>query len=179
MVYLYTYQYGNCYHTLVPYGTQTYWNHTIVLPNNCYSLFPPLLKVRIEQVIKTCGQSLRAKLPDTGYSKLPPWEATLVPWYGVAVNLVGPWSLLVHRQEITFDALTCIHADPNRVELVQIENTWLARYPKPARCGHDNGGTFIGPDFIQFWLFQLWLRIRNPMQSVNECIRHQAILYVH
>jgi transposase InsO family protein len=27
------------------------------------------------------------------------------------------------------------------------ENTWLARYPKPDRCVHDNGGEFIGADF--------------------------------
>ena len=55
----------------------------------------PFLKVRIEQVVKSCDRCLRAKLPGAGYGKLPPREATLVPWYEVAVDLVGPWTLLV------------------------------------------------------------------------------------
>jgi hypothetical protein len=83
----------------------------------------------------------------------------LVPWYEVAVDLIGPWSLLVHGQEIIFNALTCINPVSNLVELVRIENksaahlgmllenTWLARYPKPSQCLHDNGGKFIGTNF--------------------------------
>jgi hypothetical protein len=43
-----------------------------------------------------------------GYRKLPPHEATFVPWYEVAVNLIDPWMLLVHGQEIDFYALTYI-----------------------------------------------------------------------
>jgi putative transposase len=121
----------------------------------------PYLKVRIEQVVKGCDRCLRAKLPGAGYGLLPPREATLVPWYEVAVDLIGPWTLKVHGQEIEFNALTCIDPVSNLVELVRIENksaahvgmlfenTWVARYPKPERCVHDNGGEFIGADFIR------------------------------
>eukprot|EP00957_Ditylum_brightwellii_P134508 10254432-Ditylum_brightwellii.AAC.1 len=29
----------------------------------------------------------------------------------------------------------------------QFENVWLARYPRPGKCIHDNGGEFIGAAF--------------------------------
>jgi hypothetical protein len=32
---------------------------------------------------------------------------------------------------------------------MMFENLWLSRYPKPERCLHDNGGNFIGADFIR------------------------------
>ena len=28
------------------------------------------------------------------------------------------------------------------------ENNWLARYPRPSRCIHDNGGEFTGAAFL-------------------------------
>jgi hypothetical protein len=31
---------------------------------------------------------------------------------------------------------------------MMFENTWLARYLKPEQCIHDNGGKFIGVNFI-------------------------------
>ena len=68
----------------------------------------PHLKDRIEQVVKSCDKCLRSKLPGAGYGKLPPREATLVPWYEVAVDLIGPWTMLVHGQEITFLALRLV-----------------------------------------------------------------------
>jgi hypothetical protein len=46
----------------------------------------------------------------------------LVPWYKVAVDLIGPWTLLVHGQGIEFWALTCINTISNLVEITQIEN---------------------------------------------------------
>jgi hypothetical protein len=42
----------------------------------------------------------------------------LVPWYEVAVNdLIGPWTILVHGQEIEFYALTYIDPVSNLVEI--------------------------------------------------------------
>jgi hypothetical protein len=67
------------------------------------------------------------------------------------VNIAG--------QEIEFNALTCIDPVTNLVELCQIdnknadyvgmhfENEWLAQYPRPLYCIHDNGGKFIGQGF--------------------------------
>jgi hypothetical protein len=154
----------------------------------------PFLKARIEQVVKTCDRCSRAKLPGAGYGLLPPREATLVPWYEVAVDLIGPWSLLVHGEEILFDALTCIDPVSNLVELVRIENktaahvgmlfenTWLSRYPKPSRCVHDNGGEFIGADFIRILVVNgikdVPTTVKNPQSNAicaNECIKLRAI----
>ncbi len=110
--------------------------------------------------------------------ELPPREATLVvPWYKVAVDLIGPWTLLVHGQEIEFYALTCIDPVSNLVEVQRIENKsaahvamifknlWVARYPKPERCVHDNGGKFIGAGF-------LWVLALNGIKDVPSTIKN-------
>jgi hypothetical protein len=85
----------------------------------------------------------------------------MVPWHEVAADLIGPWTMLVHGQEMEFGALTCIDPVSDLVEITKIENrsathvgmifenTWLARYPKPDRCVHDNGDEFIGANFLQ------------------------------
>ncbi len=82
----------------------------------------PFLKDRIERIVKSCDTCLRSKLPGAGYGLLPPREATLVPWYEVAVDLIGPWTISVHGVDIEFNALTCIDPVSNIVELVRIEN---------------------------------------------------------
>jgi hypothetical protein len=82
----------------------------------------PYLKVRIKTIVKTCNRCLQAKLPGAGCGELPPYEAMLVPWYEVTVDLIGPWTLLVHGQEIESWALTCIDTVSNLVEVVRIEN---------------------------------------------------------
>jgi hypothetical protein len=114
----------------------------------------------------------------------------LVPWYEVAVDLIGPWTLQVHGQEIAFWALTCIDTVSNLVEVVRIENKsaahvgmmfenlWLSRYPKPERCVHDNGGEFIGADFIRMLtrcgVKDVPTTIKNP-QANSICERmHQS-----
>lgn len=150
----------------------------------------PYLKVRIENIVKSCDKCLRMKLPGAGYGELPPREATLVPWYEVAVDLIGPWTLLVHGQEIEFYALTCIDPVSNLVEVQRIENKsathvamifenlWVARYPKPERCVHDNGGEFIGAGFLRVLALNgikdVPSTIKNP-QSNSICERmHQT-----
>jgi transposase InsO family protein len=114
-----------------------------------------------------------------------------MPWRQIAVDLVGPWTLSVGPQEMTFTALTIIDMVTNLVEVVrlnnklsahvalQFENTWLARYPLPQHCIYDQGGEFIG------WPFQQVLQhhhiaghpttAKNP-QANSVCERmHQAI----
>mgnify|MGYP000532751135 CR=1 FL=1 len=119
----------------------------------------PHLKPCIKYIVKSCDAWLRSKLPGMGYGELPPREAGLVPWNEVAVDLIGPWTVNVQGADITFNALTCIDPVSNLVEIQRIlnksaahvgtifENLWLARYPRPLRCVHDNGGEFIGADF--------------------------------
>jgi transposase InsO family protein len=45
------------------------------------------------------------------------------------------------------------------------ENLWVARYPKPERCVHDNGGEFIGAGF-------LWVLALNGIKDVPSTIKN-------
>ena len=54
---------------------------------------------------------------------------------------------------------------------------WLSINPWPARCIHDNGGEFVGPEF-QFLLQSCrvkdhphQVKIHKQMQYVNGCIK--------
>ena len=38
------------------------------------------------------------------------------------MDLIGPWTLKVHKQEYSFHALTCIDPVTNLTELIRIEN---------------------------------------------------------
>ena len=85
----------------------------------------------------------------------------------------------------------CIDPVTNLVELIQIRRTtskhikskfeqaWLARYPLPKRCIHDNGGEFTGEPF-QLLLTALTIKdipttSRNP-QADAICKRmHQTV----
>ena len=106
-----------------------------------------------------CEVCQRNKALNRQYGHLPERHAPLMPWDMVAVDLIGPWKITVNDRDLEFNALTCIDPVTNLVELVRIENktaahvankfenVWLARYPKPTKCIHDNGGEFIGADF--------------------------------
>ena len=76
-----------------------------------------------------------------------------------AVDLIRPWIIQVQGKPYEFNALMAIDIVSNLVELEWIDNKtsahiaqkyaqlWLARYPWPERCVHDNGGEFVGPEF--------------------------------
>ena len=90
---------------------------------------------------------------------MPEREIRSLPFEECAVDLIGPWTIQVRDKPYEFNALTMIDTVSNLVELVQIDDktaahiarkyaqVWLTRYPWPARCIHDNGGEFIGPEF--------------------------------
>ncbi len=75
---------------------------------------------------------------------LPEHDLTNMPWYKVAINLIGLWTAKTEHFNGEFYVLTSIDTTTNLVELVCIdtkssddisrkfENTWLARYPRPA-----------------------------------------------
>ncbi len=90
-----------------------------------------------------------------------------------------------------FNALTCIDPMTNLVELVRIEdktykhvkhkfkNTWLALFPHPRKCIHDQGGEFIGGPFQallrKFRIKDTGTTSNNP-QSNAICKRmHQTV----
>jgi len=93
------------------------------------------------------------------------------------VDLIGPWRVNVNQLDVEFLALTIIDPATNLVELIrlrnktsdhvaqQFANVWLARYPWPESCTHDNGGEFTGLAF-QHLLEQCAIRSR-PTSSRN------------
>jgi hypothetical protein len=80
------------------------------------------LKEQVELLLSTCETCLRFKPLTRGYGELPGKTAPLTPWNEVAVDLIGPWTLKVHKQEYSFHALTCIDPVTNLTELIRIEN---------------------------------------------------------
>ena len=114
-------------------------------------------------------------------SHLPKRTAVLIPWHSVLVDLIGPWKIKVNGIELVFNALTCIDPVTNLAELASIEsktaehvanvfqNLWLARYPKPVKCIHDNGGEFKGQKFQdklrQWGIHDAPTTSKNPMAN--------------
>ena len=120
----------------------------------------PELKQVVHDVVSPCDACQRYKLSGPAYGELPPREAQVAPWNEVAVDLIGPWKIPMPNGTVyKFSALTCIDPVTNLTELKRIdnktsehvtmlfENEWLARYPRPTRCVHDNGGEFTGFPF--------------------------------
>jgi hypothetical protein len=92
-------------------------------------------------------------------SEAPPRNETSVPWSDVAVDLIGPWKVQVGERLLEISALTSIDIASTLGEIIRIEektsehvfqkfeNLWLARYPRPIRVIHDQGGEFTGHPF--------------------------------
>jgi transposase InsO family protein len=118
--------------------------------------YHPKLRATIEAALTKCRLCQEYKNVQRGHGQLAPREAALLPWSEVAVDLIGPWTLTVSNQTMTFNALTIIDLVTNLVELVRLDNktsdhvalqfvnTWLARYPRPTSCVYDQGGEFTG-----------------------------------
>ena len=114
-----------------------------------------------------------------------------MPFNECAVDLIGPWVIQVQGKPLEFNALTAIDTVTNLVELVRIDNKtsdhiarqfaqlWLARYPWPERCVHDNGGEFVGPEFQELMkrckIKDVTTTAKNP-QANSICERmHQTV----
>lgn len=138
-----------------------------------------------------CDVCQREKLDGPGYGHLPEREMHEAPWTEVAVDCIGPWKIEVNGQECELNALTCIDTCTNLVELVRLDNktaehcrdkfsqSWLARYPLPTRCVHDNGKEFVGYEFQRrlevLGIKDVATTSRNP-QSNAICERmHQTV----
>ena len=96
------------------------------------------------------------------------------------MDLIGPWKLNTQTGKIyEFSALTSIDRVTGLPELIRIddktsahtadkfEESWLARYPRPMICCHDNGGEFNG------WEFQSLLA-RMGIKDVPTTSRNPA-----
>ena len=83
------------------------------------------------------------------------------PWHDIHINLIGPWKITVNGIDLYFHALTVIDPVTNLLEIYrlqeksayhvgqQLENSWLAQYPHPVWCIHDQGPEFKGASFQQ------------------------------
>jgi hypothetical protein len=78
------------------------------------------LKKTIEDFVSCCDTCQRRKLVGQGHGHVAPQEAELMPWRQIAVNLVGPWTLKVGPQEMTFTVI--IDLVTNLVEIVRLNN---------------------------------------------------------
>ncbi len=138
-----------------------------------------------------CADCQHNKLDGKGYGLLPERELREQPFEEVAVDLIGPWKVQVRGKPYEFNALTCIDTVTNLVELIRVDRktsehitnrfaqSWMARYPWPTRCVHDNGGEFVGWEFQEFLdkcnVKDVPTTSRNP-QSNAICERmHQSV----
>jgi transposase InsO family protein len=121
--------------------------------------YAPKLQEAIDDFVKTCDACQRFKLPGVKRGELPPKNLTANPWDEVCVDLIGPWKITVHGVNLEFMALTAIDPVTTLAEIIRIdnktsahvamkfENEWLARYPRPLRCIHDQGTEFTSLPF--------------------------------
>ncbi|CAJ1962561.1 unnamed protein product [Cylindrotheca closterium] len=151
--------------------------------------YAPALKSKVESL--NCEVCQVNKNVNIHYGHVPERHADLVPWFSVALDLIGPWKIKVNGIEIEFNALTCIDPVTNLTELAHIENKpsahvtnvfenlWLSRYLKPFKCIHDQGGGFIGHDFqlkLQKWgIHDASATSKNPTANAICERMHQTV----
>ena len=75
--------------------------------------------------------------------------------------------------------ITCINNKSSANISKLFENNWLAWYPRPSRCIHDNGGEFTGAAFLHMLrvngIKDVTTTVKNP-QANALCERlHQSI----
>ena len=109
-----------------------------------------------------CDACQKHKLDGNVYGLLPMKDLKEQPFEEVTVDLIGPWVFQVHGKSYEFNVLMAIDTVTNLVEIVHIEEktsrhimnkfsqSWMARYPLPKHCVHDNGGKFVGWEFQRF-----------------------------
>ena len=118
----------------------------------------------------------------------------ITPWQEVAVNFIGPWSVILYGQELKFNSLTSIDTITNYPEIIcinnktsqhvsqQFENSWLAQYPRPQRSTmhiYDQGSEFFGHEFQtildKYGIVHQPTTVKNP-QANAICERlHQRV----
>ena len=119
----------------------------------------PNMKSIVEDFCKTCDVCQRIKGPFPKLGQLPMKQPETNPWEEVQVDLIGPWIFKFGKWEVSVNAITAIDPFIGICEIARLKNKtcahvatkfyqmWLARYPRPLRCIHDNGGEFIGQEF--------------------------------
>ena len=123
---------------------------------------------------------------------VPPGDRS--PWCQETAKchyLIGRWIIQVNGKPYEFNALTAIDTVTNLVELGRIDNKtsahvarvmaqlWLARYPWPEQCVHDNGDEFVGPEFQtliqQCKIKEVTTSTKNPQANSIYERMHQTV----
>ena len=88
------------------------------------------------------------------YGESAPRDATAMPWQEVHCDSIGPWKIELRKINLKFHAMTMIDPCTNLVEIKKtisttaeegaaaVENTWIARYPRPVKIVSDQGPEF-------------------------------------
>ena len=108
----------------------------------------------VKQHIDKCDTCTRNKRGGRIYGETGPRDASVLPWQQVHCDSIGPWKIDLRARTLTFHAMTMIDACTNLLEIkytltttsaegaAAVENTWLARYPKPLKIVTDQGPEF-------------------------------------
>ena len=70
--------------------------------------YHPDLRAACCQIISNCQICPQVRTSSRPAGQLAPRSAPLLPWSEVHVDFIGPWKVTVNKQDMTFDALTCI-----------------------------------------------------------------------
>lgn len=174
------------YHAMTSHGGQTRVRATIEA-----FFYYPNLRDKIQEHISTCDACQRFKEPGRIAGEAPPRNETAIPWSDVAVDLIGPWRIVVNDAILEFSALTSIDIATTLLEIVRVDEknsdyifnkfstSWLARYPRPTRVIFDQGGEFVGRAFqsglIQLGIQPVSITSKNP-QANAVCERaHRTV----
>jgi transposase InsO family protein len=127
------------------------------------------------------------------YGEAPPRDVRLAPWQEVHCDSIGNWTIELRARTLKFHAMTMIDPCTNLLEIRYtlgttareaadaVENTWLARYPRPVTIVTDQGPEF-GLEFTEMCqrngIIHRTSTSRNPQgNSLIERI-HQTIAQV-
>ena len=118
------------------------------------------MRTLINDFVKKCDICQRVKGPFPRLGHLPIKATETNPWEEVQIDLVGPWTFKIPpKWSVSVLALTCIDPFTGLCDACRLDNKtsshvaskfytlWLARYPRPLRCIHDNGKEFVAPPF--------------------------------
>ena len=108
----------------------------------------------VKKHIQECTECVLSKRGEKTYGESGPRDAFVLPWQQVHCDSIGNWEIPLRARTLKFHAMTMIDACTNLVEIwytktasaaegaAAVENTWLARYPKPVRIVTDQGPEF-------------------------------------
>ena len=135
----------NWYHHVLRHAGQERLYKSIL--QHVYSLGLP---ERISHFVRCCLSCQRYKNPGRGIGHVAATLSTLgLSWEEIAINTFGPWMINIPNYEtVTFNGFPIINTttglleirratqhNPTGLEAVDaLDNGWLIRYSKPARC---------------------------------------------